>query len=93
MDKQFSNAGEYIKRCSEEAADYFSKKNIRHDFFQDTSMELSADNCEMLYRDMLEELIKNRHSIAIKYGLIATVTPMQKGDQVVLSVSCGIIYS
>jgi hypothetical protein len=65
---------------------------IEHDFFGDTKMALTSENCKMLYQDMIGDLVKTRKPVVCRFGLFAAMHPMRAEDQTIIMVYLGVSF-
>lgn len=86
------NSAAYIEQSAEYASKYFAMMKIQHDFFGDTKMALTPENCEILYQDMIRDLVKTKKPVVCRFGLFAAMNPMRTEDQTIIVVYLGVSF-
>jgi hypothetical protein len=71
---------DYIKNCSEYASKAYKNIGLKYEMFEGTTMELSPQMCESIYRNLISEMIINNFLIGNKFGLTATIIPLQERE-------------
>ena len=84
----------YIKNCAKHAAGTYKRLGLKFEMFEGTSMELSSLMCEGIYKELLTEMITENFLIGNKFGLTATIIPLQENEtkRVFFNISLGIIF-
>jgi hypothetical protein len=85
---------DYIKNCSKHAARAYKNLKLKYEMFEGTSLELSPTMCEGIYSDLLGEMVKTNCLIGNKFGLTATIIPLQERETntIFFNVNLGIIF-
>lgn len=82
----------YIKHSAKEAAEYFERKKISH-VILDGKMQFTAHDCELQYKDLIVEMLVNKHNVNHRRGLWAAVIPKRlSDDQLLVHIYCGICF-
>lgn len=83
----------YIKQSSADAAKYFIQHKIAPEIFTGTRMDLSEETCEMIYKEMIIEIMQAGSQVSFKYGLMVTMLPVKrKGSKIMVMIHLGMSF-
>ena len=71
----------YIKKSAQQAAIYFKQNNIQHNILYGL-MKLEANDCELIYRDMIISLCSGRTQAIYNHGIWAAMIPTRDNNVV-----------
>jgi hypothetical protein len=85
---------QYIRNCAKYAAVLYKGLGVKYEMFEGTSLELSPELCENIYKDLLSDIVKSNCLIGNKFGLTATIIPLQEVEtkRVCFNVNLGVIF-
>ncbi len=87
--KLFGDLDSYIKQSSLRASYFFKMIDYKHEFFEGAIMDVSPETCEIIYKELLENLIEKEAFIGQKHGLLAAIIPR---DKVLVNVELGVVF-
>ena len=88
-DKLFTDLDSYIKISSKRASDFFKMIDYKHEFFKGAIMDVSPETCEIMYKELLSNLIEKEAFIGQKHGLLAALIPR---DAIMVNVELGVVF-
>lgn len=93
IEKILVDMKKYIKQCAEDASKYFISYKISPQVFEGIRMDLSPQSCEMLYKDMIIEMLEKCTPVRFQYGLMVAIIPVkQLGDRILFTIHLGISF-
>jgi hypothetical protein len=87
--KLFKDLNSYIKISSKRASDFFKMIDYKHEFFEGAIMDVSPETCEIMYIELLSNLIEKEAFIGQKHGLLAALIPR---DATMVNVELGVVF-